>query len=65
LCDEPTGNLDERTAGEVADLIWSEGVRDGAAVVIVTHNQALAKRARSIYHLSGGHFAEQGREAVH
>ncbi len=45
LADEPTGNLDRENGGKVEDLL-EEGVRArGAALVLVTHNEALARRA--------------------
>ena len=63
LCDEPTGNLDQQTADGVADVIWSEIHREGVAALIVTHNDRLAARADSIFHLSKGSFEETRREA--
>lgn len=56
LCDEPTGNLDQVTADVVSDMIFSEIRRDGMAAIVVTHNDALAKRAGSAYHLTQGRF---------
>jgi putative ABC transport system ATP-binding protein len=44
LADEPTGELDEATAAEIADLV-DRVHGDGTAVVVVTHNPALAERA--------------------
>ena len=63
LCDEPTGNLDQQTADGVADVIWSEIHREGVAALIVTHNDRLAARANTIFHLSKGSFVETRREA--
>lgn len=45
LADEPTGELDEDTGEQVADL-FDRVHADGMAVVVVTHNPALAARAR-------------------
>ncbi len=59
LCDEPTGNLDEHTAQSVSDLIFSEIHRDGVATIIVTHNEELAKKAGTTYHLSDGNFRKR------
>jgi putative ABC transport system ATP-binding protein len=44
LADEPTGELDEDTGEQVADL-FDRVHRDGTAIVVVTHNQGLAARA--------------------
>jgi putative ABC transport system ATP-binding protein len=41
LADEPTGNLDRRTGGEIVDLFHSLH-RDGATVVVITHDQQVA-----------------------
>jgi ABC-type lipoprotein export system ATPase subunit len=46
LCDEPTGNLDSRTATDLIDLL--RGLADdGRTVVLVTHDAALAKSSCS------------------
>jgi putative ABC transport system ATP-binding protein len=44
LADEPTGELDEKTGEQVADL-FDRVHKDGTAIVLVTHNAALAARA--------------------
>jgi putative ABC transport system ATP-binding protein len=44
LADEPTGNLDEEMAKEIMDLL-QELHRDGATIVLVTHNKELTRRA--------------------
>ncbi|MFX8828868.1 ATP-binding cassette domain-containing protein, partial [Acinetobacter baumannii] len=45
FADEPTGNLDQATAGEVADLMFALIRQTSAAMVLVTHDPALAARA--------------------
>ena len=44
LCDEPTGNLDPKTAGSVLDLLLSQGRERGAALLMVTHDHSLLGR---------------------
>ncbi len=44
LCDEPTGNLDRRTAESVADLVFELQTAEGSSLVAVTHSQELAAR---------------------
>jgi putative ABC transport system ATP-binding protein len=44
LADEPTGNLDERTASGVIDLIQEVRERLGTTVIKVTHDEAMAAR---------------------
>jgi len=45
LADEPTGNLDQKNSGLVADLLWHETQTQGAALLIATHSDDIAKRA--------------------
>jgi ABC-type lipoprotein export system ATPase subunit len=45
LADEPTGELDEATAGGVLDLLEALRVEEGATLLTVTHNPQVAERA--------------------
>jgi len=45
LCDEPTGNLDERTSAVIADQLFALSARHGYTLVLVTHDAELAGRA--------------------
>jgi lipoprotein-releasing system ATP-binding protein len=44
LCDEPTGNLDHRTADAVAELLLELHSQESNVLVVVTHNSELARR---------------------
>lgn len=55
FADEPTGNLDAANAAKVAELLFGLVAEEGAAMVLVTHDPALARRADRQVQLSGGH----------
>jgi lipoprotein-releasing system ATP-binding protein len=54
LCDEPTGNLDQRNADAVADLLLGVHQAHPTILVIVTHSAELAKRLPRRLELSDG-----------
>lgn len=57
LADEPTGNLDRHSALEVMELL--EGMnRQGLTLVVVTHDPAIAARARRVLRLDDGRLVE-------
>lgn len=53
LCDEPTGNLDTRTTGEVLDLFDRFHDR-GITMVVITHNPVVAERADYVLTMRDG-----------
>jgi putative ABC transport system ATP-binding protein len=55
LADEPTGSLDSVTAQDVAALLMTAARQDGAAVVLVTHDPAVAAHADRVITLHSGH----------
>jgi putative ABC transport system ATP-binding protein len=57
LCDEPTGNLDERTTAEVVDLLLGAQAT-GAAVIIVTHDLVIARSLPRLLSVRDGHVTE-------
>ena len=54
LADEPTGALDVDTGALVMDLLERQCHENGAALVIITHDLAVASRAQSAYRLGDG-----------
>ncbi|MFM2089814.1 MAG: hypothetical protein RLZZ127_303 [Planctomycetota bacterium] len=59
LADEPTGNLDPATAAQVLDAFLALAREDGAAVVLVTHDPAVAARADDRWDLRDGRLHPQ------
>lgn len=49
--DEPTGNLDKETAREVMDIFFDYTNDNNAALVMVTHDEELARRCKKVYRL--------------
>jgi len=62
LADEPTGNLDAATGSEALDLLVDLREREGATLVMVTHDPQVAARAHRRIHLEAGRIARE--EAV-
>ena len=54
LADEPTGNLDEDTAGEIIELLKKTAHEWGKSVIVVTHSKLLAEEADKIYEIKNG-----------
>jgi len=58
LADEPTGNLDQENARSVADLMFALATETGAALAIVTHDEALAVRADRVARMDDGRIVD-------
>jgi putative ABC transport system ATP-binding protein len=54
FADEPTGNLDSGTSGPIVEMLLRLNREAGTALVLVTHDPALAAKARRVVTMSGG-----------
>lgn len=54
LADEPTGNLDPATAGEIEDLLCGLNEKRGLGLIVTTHNRQLAARMNRQFELHDG-----------
>ena len=59
ICDEPTGDLDRKTADEVLGLLQRLNKEFGKTIVMVTHDPAAAKYAKRIVHLDKGTLVDE------
>jgi len=64
LADEPTGNLDSARAREIMELLARLNRERGIAIVLVTHDAALARWASRIVHFFDGRIVAPGAEAA-
>ena len=58
LCDEPTGNLDQKSAQVVADLLLDTHRKSQTILIVVTHSAELAARFPQRFELKNQHLAE-------
>ncbi len=54
FADEPTGNLDAETSEPIVEMLFRLNREAGTALVLVTHDPALAAKARRVVKMSGG-----------
>ncbi len=59
IADEPTGNLDAETGGEIADLIFQSTRDHGTTLLLVTHDRKLAERCDRVVRIDGGRIETQ------
>jgi putative ABC transport system ATP-binding protein len=62
LCDEPTGNLDARSANEVLELLRRLNQEFGKTIVMVTHDPHAAHFATHIRHIDKGELLPEGKK---
>lgn len=58
LLDEPTGNVDSKTAGEVMSLIHKLNREHGVSIIMVTHDQKLAHEAKRTVQMFDGEICQ-------
>ncbi len=54
FADEPTGNLDAATGAEIIELLFQLNAEQGTTLVLVTHDETLARRCQRQIRLAGG-----------
>jgi putative ABC transport system ATP-binding protein len=60
LADEPTGNLDSKNSLEILDLLEDIHSREGVALVIVTHDREITRRADRVVTINDGRITSNG-----
>jgi putative ABC transport system ATP-binding protein len=64
LADEPTGNLDSRTAHEVFGLLREQAREHGATTIVMTHEPGATAYADRVIEMRDGRIASDGAESV-
>jgi len=64
VCDEPTGDLDRKTADEILTLLQTLNREHGKTIVMVTHDPLAAEFANRTLHLDKGRLIEQTGQAA-
>jgi len=54
LADEPTGNLDSKTSEAILDLLWQMRAESGTTMVMVTHDEHIARRGERVLEIADG-----------
>ena len=63
LADEPTGNLDSRTTEEVLRLLQLLNEEEGLTIILVTHDENVARHAKRVIRMKDGIIIEEGAPA--
>ena len=64
LADEPTGNLDSATGEKVVNILFKSAHDSGAALVLVTHDAALAARCSRVIEIEDGIIAQDTKKCA-
>ena len=63
FADEPTGNLDSRTGGNIMDLMFELNQESSTTLILVTHDLSLAQRCDRILTLDAGRLVDDSKGA--
>lgn len=64
LADEPTGNLDIKTGAKIIELLFNLNADAGSTLVLVTHDEAIARRCQRVLRLHEGKLIEDESHAL-
>ncbi|MBL8596672.1 MAG: ABC transporter ATP-binding protein [Devosia sp.] len=64
LADEPTGNLDQDTGAKVIDLMFNLARKKGTAILLITHDPNLARKADRMLTMNKGQLTEATKVAI-
>ncbi len=64
LADEPTGNLDVASGARIIDLLFELNADIGSTLVLVTHDDEVARRCQRVVHLHQGRLVEERGDAI-
>ncbi len=64
FADEPTGNLDAATGRDIMDLLFARLDATGATLLLITHDEMLARRCSRLIHLDDGRITRDERLAI-
>ncbi len=64
LADEPTGNLDLQTGAKIIELLFALNTDSGSTMVLVTHDEEIARRCQRVLRLHDGALLEAPAHAV-
>jgi putative ABC transport system ATP-binding protein len=60
LADEPTGNLDGETGEQVIDVLFEQAERNATTLLLITHDEAIARRCSRVVQLRDGRITDNG-----